>query len=101
MIKKFFKAVVNGLRNCDYLRFLGIVFLMFGWLPILAELILKIFKVNVSEGESIAIVICAAFVGAGIYAFISHCVEAMKYQEKNKCDFGEAWLATTDLGDEE
>ena len=80
MIKKFFKALVNGVRNCDCLRCLGIVFLMFGWSPILAELILKIFKVNVSQGD---------------------CVEAMKYQEKHKCDFSEAWIATDDMGDEE
>lgn len=98
MIKKFFKALVNGVRNCDCLRCLGIVFLMFGWSPILAELILKIFKVNVSQGEEIAIVICAACVGAVIYAFVWHCVEAMKYQEKHKCDFSEAWIATDDMG---
>ena len=101
MIKKFFKALVNGVRNCDCLRCLGIVFLMFGWSTILAELILKIFKVNVSQGEEIAIVICAACVGAVIYAFVWHCVEAMKYQEKHKCDFSEAWIATDDMGDEE
>lgn len=94
MIKKFLKAVIMGLRNSEVIN-IAKLFVMIGWLPMLVTLILEIFKINVSDEEMILGIFTTAILGAMIFMFICHCIDAMKYQEENKCDFNEAWKATS------
>ena len=95
MIKKFFKAVIMGVRNSEKVMICGAVLVSYGWLPMLLALIWKVFKINVSSDTMLLILLLAIFGGAQIAIFAYHCVEAMKYQERNQCDFHEAWEATS------
>ena len=100
MIKKFFKAMLMGLWESETLRGVGTAFIVMGWLPLVAILILKIFKINMNEGESALFTISMCLWGIMISRYIIHCIYAMKYQDENHCDFGTAWRATEFTGDE-
>lgn len=94
MIKKFLKAVCKGLWYSEVINIAGL-FVIIGWLPMIFTLILKIFKINVSDEEMLLGIFITSISGAMIFCFICHCVDAMKYQDKNKCDFHDAWEATS------
>lgn len=94
MIKKFLKALLMGLREIKIFRIIGTLFVVVGWLPILITLIITFFKINLTEGEWTKTIIILGIVSFFISGFISHCIEAMRYQEKNGCNFSEAWNVT-------
>lgn len=95
MIKKFFKAMLFGLREssediCTFVK--AMVALL--WLPIVVEIILRVRKINLTVEDAAATTFIAVGIGMFIFFGITHCIDAIKYQEKNKCDISEAWRAT-------
>lgn len=99
MVKKFFKALALGLLQCtEGLKALALL----TWCPILVIVVvavsMRILNIQVTEQLISSLLIgalAAFFIGVGITAFVIHCVDAMKYQEKHQCSFEEAWHATT------
>ncbi len=94
MIKKFFKAMFLGLRELELLKVLAKCYFAILWCPLLVFVIFQHPSINLGDKEPI-IVMLSIFIGPYIYFYISHCVDALKYQEKQKCSFHDAWMATT------
>ena len=99
MSKKIFKAMLMGLRESKVLEPLKLVLLMV-WLPLVAVLILKIFKIVINDSEFFALILILSITGFMISCHVTHCVDAVKYQDENHCDFSTAWRATDTSYDE-
>lgn len=100
MIKKIFKAMLMGLRKSEVFCGVTLSFIAAGWLPLLVNLIFKIFKVKINALDNALLTITLMFLGIMILSYIIHCVEAVKYQEEKDCDFNTAWWATDTSDDE-
>ena len=93
MIKKFFKAIIMGLVNCEDLKGFLKFCILGAWLPALMTVIVMLFKIEFDE--AILGIICFSVLCSWlISAFICHCLDAMKYQEEHNCDYHKAWRAT-------
>ena len=99
MIKKFFKAVILGMREtipslAESLVELLMIFTIIFWLPILLWVVLRSLNANFDTETWLAFIILTSFVGTTIARFIVHCIEALRYQEKEHCSFHDAWEET-------
>lgn len=101
MIKKFFKAMLMGVRECEVIHYFATMITIFGWLPLLFVLVLTIFKINMNDEEVMAWVIAMMALGSMISFYIMHCIDAIRYQDENHCDFHTAWQATDTTPDDE
>ena len=100
MIKKFFKAIIMGLENCEELKGFLKFCILGAWLPALITVIIMLLKIRFDE-IILAIICMSVLYSWLISAFICHCWDAMKYQEEHKCDSKTAWNATTSYGDDD
>ena len=93
MIKKFLKAILLGVTHEGILSlFLGI-----GWLPTIVMIVGRILnacKITAFNNIIAIVGFFSLFLGLPLYAYIKHCIEAVEYQEENKCSFSEAWRST-------
>lgn len=101
MTKKIFKAILMGVKESAKLWFAIIMAMVsYLWLTFLSFMVLFIFKIDVDGETVLALAILSVLFGTMISNFVIHCIESMKYQEENKCDFSTAWQATVPDFDE-
>ena len=77
MVKKFFKAIVMGLRKSE----VALMFAYVGWLPLLHMIIVGVFKIklDVDEMTMFMLLLCEFACGPKILDFILHCYELIVY----------------------
>ena len=93
MIKKVLKAMILGLRESMFFVLLATAIFL-GWLPMIVIIILKVFNINLNGEEFAMTIFIAMILGIAIFSYVTHCIDAVKYQEKRKCSFQTAWSAT-------
>ena len=102
MIKKFFEAMLNGIKDFVLTLWLGMMhfglrFVVFLFPTVAMVIIMKYLFKNESDATlawSITLCIPTMLLGASLVSILQHSHTAGKYAIEHNCDIREAWEAT-------